>query len=278
MWLIVKTLMEKNIIEVWDYNLDEVFVEMRKLAKTYKFIAMDTEFPGVVAKPIGNFSSPSTYVYQQLLCNVDLLKIIQLGITFSDHDGNSPEKCTFQFNFEFNLDTDMYARESINLLREARLDFEKHKENGVSSLKFADLMMTSGLILSEDIVWLSFHSSYDFAYLSKILLNSNLPANQTEFLRNLELLFPNFFDVKFLLRKTTMLKKGLQEIADEFGLNRIGIQHQAGSDSILTRDVFFRVKYLFYQNSDLFEHSTKLYGIEKRFSDEYPLTFLSTVH
>ena len=87
---------------------------------------MDTEFPGVVARPIGEFKSTSDYQYQvsssqisttlsvpnqliwkkiitsfvQLLrCNVDLLKIIQLGLTFFNKEGEMPEGvCTWQVN------------------------------------------------------------------------------------------------------------------------------------------------------------------------------------
>ena len=41
-------------------------------------------------------------------CNVDLLKIIQLGLTFFNKDGEMPEGvCTWQFNFKFNLSEDM---------------------------------------------------------------------------------------------------------------------------------------------------------------------------
>lgn len=36
-------------------------------------------------------------------CNVDMLKIIQIGITLCDDDGNSPEIATWQFNFTFDL-------------------------------------------------------------------------------------------------------------------------------------------------------------------------------
>ena len=43
---------------------------------------MDTEFPGVVAKPIGNFRSSSEFTYQLIRCNVDMLKLIQLGLSF----------------------------------------------------------------------------------------------------------------------------------------------------------------------------------------------------
>jgi CCR4-NOT transcription complex subunit 7/8 len=36
-------------------------------------------------------------------CNVDCLKVIQLGVTLCDENGNSPEVSTWQFNFQFNL-------------------------------------------------------------------------------------------------------------------------------------------------------------------------------
>jgi hypothetical protein len=68
----------------------------------------DTEFPGVVARPIGSFKTSSDYHYQTMRCNVDLLKIIQVGITLADEDGNYPqETSTWQFNFHFSV---KYAR------------------------------------------------------------------------------------------------------------------------------------------------------------------------
>lgn len=64
----------------------------------------DTEFPGVVARPIGEFRSNADYQYQLLRCNVDLLKIIQLGLTFMNEKGEYPPgTSTWQFNFKFNL-------------------------------------------------------------------------------------------------------------------------------------------------------------------------------
>jgi hypothetical protein len=57
----------------------------------------DTEFPGVVARPVGSFSSQTDYHYQTLRCNVDMLKMIQLGVTFADEAGNVADGCpTFQ--------------------------------------------------------------------------------------------------------------------------------------------------------------------------------------
>jgi len=64
----------------------------------------DTEFPGVVVRPIGEFRSTVDYQYQLLRCNVDLLKIIQLGLSFMNQDGDYPPgTTTWQFNFKFNL-------------------------------------------------------------------------------------------------------------------------------------------------------------------------------
>lgn len=68
------------------------------------FFSQDTEFPGVVARPIGEFRSNADYQYQLLRCNVDLLKIIQLGLTFMNEQGEYPPgTSTWQFNFKFNL-------------------------------------------------------------------------------------------------------------------------------------------------------------------------------
>lgn len=68
------------------------------------FSHQDTEFPGVVVRPIGEFRSTVDYQYQLLRCNVDLLKIIQLGLTFMNEDGDYPPgTTTWQFNFKFNL-------------------------------------------------------------------------------------------------------------------------------------------------------------------------------
>lgn len=37
-------------------------------------------------------------------CNVDLLKIIQVGLTLADEDGNFPQDVsTWQFNFHFSI-------------------------------------------------------------------------------------------------------------------------------------------------------------------------------
>ena len=60
----------------------EAFNCIRQVVRLYPYIAMDTEFPGVVAKPIGTFKSNTEFTYQMIRCNVDMLKLIQLGLSF----------------------------------------------------------------------------------------------------------------------------------------------------------------------------------------------------
>jgi CCR4-NOT transcription complex subunit 7/8 len=116
-------------------------------------------------------------------CNVDLLKIIQLGFTLSDEEGNTPpDTSTWQFNFRFSVkcvfvfpfffrfwkterasseschySTDMFAPESIEFLQKSGIDFQRHEEIGILPADFAELMITSGLVLSPDTKWISFH-------------------------------------------------------------------------------------------------------------------------
>uniref|UniRef100_T1HKB8 poly(A)-specific ribonuclease n=4 Tax=Reduviidae TaxID=27479 RepID=T1HKB8_RHOPR len=189
---------ECGIRDVWAHNLKEEFKVIRQVIHKYNYVAMDTEFPGVVARPIGEFRSTADYQYQLLRCNVDLLRIIQLGLTFLDDQGKPPagSYSTWQFNFKFNLSEDMYAQDSIDLLQNSGIQFKKHEEEGIDPLDFAELLITSGIVLVENIKWLSFHSGYDFGYLLKLLTDQNLPNDESEFFELLKIYFPTVYDVK----------------------------------------------------------------------------------
>ncbi|KAJ2716863.1 CCR4-NOT core DEDD RNase subunit [Coemansia spiralis] len=238
------------IRDVWESNLEEEFALIRKLIDTYYYIAMDTEFPGVVARPIGTFSSTSDYHYQLLRCNVDLLTIIQLGITLMDEHGNpAPGVCSWQFNFKFSLNTDMYAQESIDLLSKSGIDFRKNEEFGIDVLHFGELLTDSGMVLFKNVRWVSFHSGYDFGYLLKLLTCAALPEDEDGFFAVLRTFFPGIFDIKYMMRSCRMLKGGLQDVADDLEVPRIGPQHQAGSDSLLTAMTFFRLREKYFESS-----------------------------
>ena len=55
-----------RVREVWQENLEEEMDIIRNLVDDYPFLAMDTEFPGVVARPVGAFKNTGEYHFQTL--------------------------------------------------------------------------------------------------------------------------------------------------------------------------------------------------------------------
>lgn len=141
----------------------------------------------------------------------------------------------------------LLLQDSIDLLTNSNIQFKKHEEEGIDPFEFAGLLIPSGLVLVEDVKWLTFHSSFDFGYLLKILTDYPLPGNENEFYESLSMYFANVYDVKYLMKSCKNLKGGLQEMADQLELQRIGPQHQAGSDSLLTGLAFFKIRDLYFE-------------------------------
>jgi len=252
-----------SIQNVWKHNLEEEMANIRRLVDKYNYVSMDTEFPGVVAKPLGSFKSQTSFAYQQLRCNVDILNIIQLGISISDENGKRPEPVhTWQFNFQFSLDSDMYSQESIDLLIQAQINFKEHSKYGIDIKEFGSLLTTSRLVMSDKIIWISFHSAYDFAYLIKVLTGNLMPEREEDFYKFMHILFPCFYDFKLLLQTTEHHRKGLQEISNDLGLVREGTAHQAGSDALLTSQAFFKSFDVFLKKEAIRSMICKLFGIE----------------
>ena len=254
------------IREVWANNLDEEFELMREVVDEYPYVAMDTEFPGVVIRPKGRFKSRAEYHYHTLKANVDNLKLIQLGLTLSDEQGNLPDcgtgrQCVWQFNLrEFNPNQDIHAPDSIELLRQSGIDFMKNNEMGIDSSRFAELLMSSGIVLNENVRWVAFHGAYDFGYLVKLLICNKLPYTQEGFFSLMRLYFPSVYDVKHMIKFRDGVYGGLNRVAELLEVERIGTCHQAGSDSLLTCSVFMKLKEGFPQRS-MDKYTNLLYGM-----------------
>lgn len=164
---------QSKIIEVFETNFIQEIKRMSSFLEVYNYVGMDTEFPGVVYK-LDNYSSD--FYYKSIKINVDELKLIQLGITLSNSKGENPPECsTWQFNLRFDTKKDKYSPESITLLANSGIKFDLLKSKGIPHKLFAEYLMVSGLILNQNIQWISYHGSYDFAYLLKLILNSPLP-------------------------------------------------------------------------------------------------------
>jgi len=253
---------EYGIRDVWASNMEEEMENVARVVTTHKYIAMDTEFPGVVARPIGDFRSQMDYTYHHMRCNVNLLKIIQIGFTFFDKNGKRAKPIsTWQFNFKFCLGDDMYAQGSIDLLKKSGIQFEKHERDGMEPFDFAAELIGAGVVLQKN-VFISFHSGYDFGYLMRMIQNHDLGADEEDFFIRLKMYCPDIYDVKYLMGSCKELRGGLQEVADKLGVKRVGPQHQAGSDSLLTGLAFFKMRKEYFEgNIEKDKFSGHLYNL-----------------
>lgn len=109
--------------------------------------------------------------------------------------------------------------------------------------------------------WLTFHSGYDFGYLLKLLTCQPLPQTESDFFHILGLYFPRIYDMKYLMKFTDSLHGGLSKLAEQLDVVRIGPQHQAGSDSLLTACTFFKLKQVHFAESDMKTYVGILYGL-----------------
>ncbi|KAF0463556.1 ribonuclease CAF1 [Gigaspora margarita] len=156
----------------------------------------------------------------------------------------------------------MYAQDSIELLTKSGIDFKRHEDYGIDVEQFGELLISSGFVLMDDVKWISFHSGYDFGYLLKVLTCSPLPAEESKFFDQLRIYFPCIYDIKYLMKSIKNLKGGLQDIADDLQVARIGPQHQAGSDSLLTATTFFKMRQTFFDDKiDDQKYLGYLYGL-----------------
>ena len=235
---------EKSAVikEVYAENLEEEIKVIKSVINEYNYIGMDTEFPGTVYS-LNNLTND--FYYKTMEKNVNSLKLIQLGITLTNKNGEYPKNIpyhTWQFNFKYDEKKDLYSEDSLNLLKSTGIDFENLKKNGIDQTKFGAILKDSWLVLNPNIIWVSFHGSYDFAYLLKLLINENLPTTESDYINLLCCYFPNFYDIKSLIKDNdTYFHGGLNKLIYALDIKRKGIKHQAGSDSLATIEAYHKL-------------------------------------
>lgn len=256
-----------EIREVWAGNLEAEIAAIRDEVDRYPYVAMDTEFPGIVCRPVGNFRTTDEFNYANLEANVNMLKLIQLGLTLSDEGGDLPRRgtggrrCIWQFNFRgFDPRTDPSNADSIQMLRTCGIDFDRFAAEGADPIRFAELLMSSGVVLNADVQWITFHSGYDFGYLLRLLTGRNLPDNMPAFFDLIRIYFPVLYDIKHLMRFCSNLHGGLSRLGELLDVKRVGTCHQAGSDSLLTLGCYNKIKEVYFKGSTE-KHAGVLYGL-----------------
>jgi CCR4-NOT transcription complex subunit 7/8 len=265
---------ESTIRDVYADNFIEEIKRLSFLISKYNHVAMDTEFPGVVYQ--SSINTREVY-YRTIKANVDKLKLIQVGVTISDEWGNHPQEgSTWQFNLKFDLNSDQYSSESIALLTNSGINFELLANRGIPHELFGEYLTTSGLLLNEDIHWVSFHGIYDFAYFLRVVTNLPLPETENGFFDALRLYFNNFYDIRFLVRFNENFRGSLAKLGTELNIPRVGTQHQAGSDSLITSAIYFKLKKEYLTEDATRTDRNVLFGIGFGLEDTESMTYNST--
>lgn len=230
-----------EIVEVWQENMQEEIVKISYLSEKYNIIAFDTEFPGTV-KFIQKLTDDEDD-YHMVKENVNSLKLIQIGFCLCNDKGEVPEKgLIWQFNFKYDLRNETYHPDAIAMLKDCGIDFDKLAKDGCDHMQFAEFILSSGIVLNEDIKWICFHGSYDFAYFLKMMMNQELSDQNSDFLSQMQTYFPQFHDIKFLINDIETIRSlGLGNLASELKVSNKGPQHQAGGDSLTTLLVYLKL-------------------------------------
>ncbi|XP_078169697.1 putative CCR4-associated factor 1 homolog 9 [Carex rostrata] len=227
-----KEIISKNnpmeVRSVWMSNLEEEFYMIKHLVTNEKYYwgAFDTKFRlslngGNPVEIHPRFRSPNER-YITIKKSIDEGNIRQLGLTLV-----SSIDATSVIIWEFNFPAEIGENDLIN------------------TYFFSQHLRSSGLLKNPMMTWIMFHGAYDVAYLIKLAnFWDSLPDTLVEFQSHVRnYLGQNVFDVKFMTKFTNNLHGGLEEVATALHVNRVvGMAHQAGSDSLLTWQVFKKFK------------------------------------
>ena len=252
--------------------MNTVQPNIKKFTETPQNLNEPNKISTTTSTQSGNYD----LTYKNIKSNVDQLKIIQLGITLSDKDGNHPEDTTtWQFNFKFDLNRDKFLHESIQLLEFAGIDFNRLCHEGIDQEYFAENIIASGIVLNENVKWITFHGAYDFAYLLKTLSNQPLPEDEQTFLEYISIHFPNYYDLRYMIKNIAWLKGSLSRIATDLEIKWNGAIHQAGCDSLLTSKVFTKLCSNYAEYLDLAKDLNVLFGLNSNVQDDQDRESLS---
>ncbi|KAI3975532.1 hypothetical protein MKX01_002364 [Papaver californicum] len=105
---------------------------------------------------------------------------------------------------EFNVNDDVFAQDSIELLRQCGIDFGKNSEKGIDALRFGELLTKSGVVLNDNVHWAIFHTGYDFRYLIHRMSFSSLS----------KCFFLEVYDIKNSMNHCNILQGGLNKLAE----------------------------------------------------------------
>uniref|UniRef100_A0A7S4VSD7 poly(A)-specific ribonuclease n=1 Tax=Alexandrium monilatum TaxID=311494 RepID=A0A7S4VSD7_9DINO len=237
--------------EVWAQSLSHEFELMATAASDEAgvILALDTEFPGLLLRDNGTVAESERY--RILRENVDTLRLIQLGLAVAGPDGVL--RGVWSFNLKFDVSVDLHSTASVNMLRNAGIDFARHATEGIDQGELGRKLAASHLVgwdwrersscplrWKRPPLWVTFSGDYDLGFLLKLLTPGRpLPTSLLTFMEEIGTHCPSHMELRDRLPRGS-----LEKLAKDCGIRRVGAAHTAGSDALLTLGLFLHLSSL----------------------------------
>jgi CCR4-NOT transcription complex subunit 7/8 len=237
-----------TIRDVWAWNFDQEFdallAAVANSSGTSAVLALDMEFPGFLREE--RRTDAQAQRYQALRENVDFMWPIQLGVAVSSASGTL--KGAWTFNLRFDAEKDHSSPSGMAFLRRVGVNFARHRGEGIPPAMIGRRLASSSLVgwHRQAPWWLTFSGSYDLGFLLKLLsCGRPLPGEASSFDKALSVVCPWRHELRDQLPKGS-----LEALGKQHGIIRRGQAHTAGSDALLTLELFMQLEYTAYLQKD----------------------------
>nr|CAB3469395.1 unnamed protein product [Digitaria exilis] len=243
---------EDTVQSVWRDNCAEVFQDVvNKLRQPRRrlYAALDLEFVAEASTDVDFKARSLDQWYHHLHAFVSGGDVVQVGLALAfehehrSHGGPLLPVIALDINLEFDEDTRQYNATSIDFLAEQGHRLADHRNRGVPVKEFLDGLMRHLVPGGHDdpITWIMFHGDNDLGFLMR-LLQGALPSDRATFMREVRRQFPIFYDLRVLGQLVMEGFRGkFSFLAELLGVERVGQEHHAGSDALLTMSCFSEI-------------------------------------
>jgi len=136
----------------------------------------------------------------------------------------------------FDASVDAHSEPSLAFLHSAGIDFPRHRAEGITPAALGVRLASSSVVglHRQTPWWLTFSGAYDLGYLLKLLtMGRPLPCEAEGFQRALQVYCPRRHELREQLPMGS-----LENLGRLHGVRRHGRAHTAGSDALLTLELF----------------------------------------
>lgn len=250
-----------SVVNVYSYNFEEHMYSLKENLVHYTCISLDTEFPGFIYDQ----SNSSGTAYERTKLNVDIMQLIQVGISLSTPSG---DRCStvYQFNLKWNIDIANYSAPSVQMLASAGLDFAGCAQQGIAHSDFSQALQWLGILHNPFYTFVAFDGKYDFAYLVSLFSSDQygkkpLPDTVEEFMKYVTYYFPCILDLKVIAASLFRFNGGLRALDNALGNASLRLYHQGGYDALVTTNCFHAMLKRGGSSSSWSQFNCKINGI-----------------